>query len=99
MVGGYAMKNNDLFTLLPQKLVNDVIIYSFLLKCSYSVYLTSNYVKVLSYSTHYVEWLKFGCTSPSMFWSWIYQQKPMNHDIWNIPLNVNNSHWVVTIVV
>ena len=34
-----------------------------------------------------------------MFWSWIYQQKPMNHDIWIIPLNVNNSHWVVAIVV
>ena len=93
------MKNNDLFTLLPQKLVNDVIIDSFLLKCSYSVYLISNYVKVLSYSTHYVEWLKCECTSPSMFWSWIYQQKPMNHNIWIILLNVNNSHWVVAIVV
>ena len=34
-----------------------------------------------------------------MFWSWIYQQKPMNHDIWIIPLNVSNSHWVVAIVV
>ena len=99
MVGGYAVKNNNLFTLLPQKWVNDVIIDSFLLKCSYSEDSTSNYVNVLSYSTHFVEWLKCGCTSPSMFWSWIYQQKPMNHYIWIIPLNVNNSHWVVAIVV
>ena len=34
-----------------------------------------------------------------MFWNWIYQQKPLNHDIWIIPLNLNSSHWVVAIVV
>ena len=99
MVGGYAVKNNDLFTLLPQKWVNDKIIDSFSLKYCYSEYLSSHYAKVLSNSTHFVKWLKCGCTSPSMFWSWIYQQKPMNHDIWIIPLNENNSRWGVAIFV
>ena len=53
--GGYTAKNNDLFTLLPPKWVNDIIIDSFWLKCGYSECLRSNYAYALSYSIHFVE--------------------------------------------
>ena len=70
------MKNNDLFTVLPQKWLNYIIIIDHfcinaVTMCGLSMF---KLFKILSNSTYLVERVKCECTTPFMFWSGICQQ-------------------------
>ena len=97
-VGPIVIQKADFFTLKPTVWLSDAVIDSFLFISSQFEYLDENYIKILPFGAHFITWLQNKTPATSYFNTWLKQVYPNKYDILIFPINVCNSHWVLTIV-